>query len=433
MAIWWPIKPDTIGFSYPGWMGTSTAYSEDPEWYNITFNSAYGSGRQVASTRWNGHLNAGAPSAANFFDKTYTVIASSLFNRTRTTVRQADSGSGEIFTDQTVSKQSNGRPLTATRKLNGQLYETKQWVYETTGAKRLTSILVNGVEREAWSYPAPVNGGVRAVKYAGENGTCTTMEYDAAGRPIKQTIAAAAAAAATVYGVSAAEQKALVTTRTYSARAGSIPGYTVTTEVQPDTETIKRTTIEWYDGAGRLVYRKSPDLSERFTQYTIDATSRRESVYAGSAATGSALSVTDYHRDGSVFSVSGTAVTPAAWTYSTPGSYQQQTSQTINGQFAESRITDGFGRTSSVTAPVSIDIAGNAVNFTSLYKYDSSGRLSARKIPSPSGADLWEVAAYNHGVDGFTKTTGTSTDEILSEATARSSTSRAGCSGCAVP
>ena len=118
-----------------------------------------------------------------------------------------------------------------------------------------------------------------------------------------------------------------------------------------------------------------------------------------------------------MLSVSGTAVTPAAWTYSVPGSYQQQTSKTINSQFAESRISDGFGRTSSVTVPVSIDISGNAVNFTSFYKYDTTGRLTARQIPSPSGANLWEVASYQYGVDGFTKTTGTSLDEYLSEGT----------------
>ena len=414
MATWWPAKPDRVVFSYHGWMGPTIPTVKIRNGITSPIH------RMGQANKWLPPggvvaLMPGLPPQEILLIK-LTAIASITIYRTKTTVRQADSGSGEIFTDQTVSKQATGRPQTATRKLNGQLYETKQWIYETTGAKRLTSILVNGVEREAWSYPAPAYGGVRAVKYAGEDGTCTTTEYDASGRPIKQI--EAAAPAATVYGVSALEQKARVTTWTYSARPGNLPGYIVTTEVQPDTETIKRTTIETYDGAGRLVHRKLPDLSERFTQYSLDAGTSTVSDYAGNAATGSTLSITYYNGDGSVQSVSGTAVTPAAWTYTTPGSiYQQETTQTTNGQFAESRITDGFGRTASVTAPISLDAGGNAINFTSLYKYDTSGRLSARKIPSPSGADLWEVAGYSHGVDGFTKTTGTSTDETLSEAT----------------
>jgi hypothetical protein len=207
-----------------------------------------------------------APGSGNFTERTSTAHVHDHTNDklTTTTERQGDSYSSELFKDISISQRSDGRPHRLERQLNDVAYEVTQWGYDA--AERETSRTVNGVLQESWAYPVTftATAAVTAVTHATDDGTRTTTEYDAYGRPVLEKLHGAAAA--TVFSTSLPAQGDIVSTWAYTARAGGLPGYVSTRWVSA--ASVNRETIEEFDGAGRLVYRKEPDAVSRYHEYT---------------------------------------------------------------------------------------------------------------------------------------------------------------------
>lgn len=177
-------------------------------------------------------------------------------------------------------------------------------------------------------------------------------------------------------------------------------------------------TTSRYDGAGRLVFQASPDYRVRSWAYATSLLGERvEHVYAGPSPDGVALTTTTWHRDGRIKSIGGSAETPRSWSYSASAAYRETTYQYISGHLAEAVTVDGFGRTFSVQAPVSINSSGSALSFTSNYHYDENGSLVARSRRSPNGNTVWEVARSTWSEDGLTMETGISADTTWASAT----------------
>jgi|GEM_PF-1506394 len=411
------VRPAAAPDFLESWNGTEKRYSADAGW--TSFNSSNGSTFQVSMI---GRLNQ-IPSSNDFIDSSYTTqqpVGNGTI-RFISTRRQADFHSTESTVEESWRDQVDGRPLLSKKYLNNAsndvLIEMTEWVYESAGARRPLARKVNGVEVEAWAYPEPTHANaVRAEKRA-EGGAITLTEYDAADRPVTQTLSTAPAA--TVYGAAVAQQPAIVTNWTYSAfnpQNTTLPGYTLAESVQP-AGAAARVSTRRYDGAGRLVSQQTPDHRARSWAYSSGSGFlRTESVYAGTVPTGSALTTTTWHNDGRIKSISGTAETPQLWSYSAPAAYRETTTRYVNGQIAEATTINGFGRTVSVQTPVSIDSGGTAIYFTSIHLYDEDGNLVARSRPSPNGSSVWEVARYTWAADGVTVETGVSMDSTPPDA-----------------
>ncbi len=352
-----------------------------------------GSGSAAIQVNMTGR-NGLAPSSGDFTKRTSTSHVHDHPNDklTTTTEGQGDSYSSELFKDISISHRSDGRPHRLERQLNDVAYEVTQWGYDA--AERETSRTVNGVLQESWAYPVTftATAAVTAVTHATDDGTRTTTEYDAYGRPVLEKLHGAAAA--TVFSTSLPAQGDIVSTWAYTARAGGLPGYVSTRWVSA--ASVNRETIEEFDGAGRLVYRKEPDAVSRYHEYTWNSGGGSvHSVYPGSpAAHGALLSEESYHRDGTMLALSGPAEVATDWLYSVPASYRQITTRKVAGQIVDETTTDGFGRIISVKAPVSVDSAGNAILFTSSYGWNTGGRLAWRSRPQPSGGLFYEVWKY---------------------------------------
>jgi RHS repeat-associated protein len=400
------VRPVTAPDFLESWNGAEKIYTMDAGWKSISS----GSGTTALETMTG--RSGQYPSSSDFLDKTYTMQEPANARvRFVSTNRQADSRSPDSTTEHSWRDQVDGRPLLTKKYLEtasgSTLIELTEWIYEPTGARRLTARKVNGVEMEAWAYPTPSQANAARAETHAQGGTTTLTEYDADGRPVYQTLSGAAAA--TVYGASVAEQSAIVTTWTYGAfNPGNPnhPGYTVTESVQPTGQSARVTTTR-YDGAGRIVSQQTPDSRARFWAYFSAAGfPRSETIYAGTTSIGSPLTITTWHNDGRIRSITGTAELPQLWTYSAPAAYRETTTRYLNGHPAEVTTVDGFGRTVSVQTPVSIDANGNALYFTFNYLYNEDGQLTARSRRSPNNGEngvervVWEVANYTWAQDG---------------------------------
>ncbi|MFN0127638.1 MAG: hypothetical protein ACKV19_13235, partial [Verrucomicrobiales bacterium] len=402
------------------WNGNDRLYTADSGW--LSENSSTG---LTSLEEMTGRLNQ-IPSTSDclHFSSTTQQPVGSGNVRFISTRRRADSQSPDSILEHIWRDQVDGRPLLSKEFLsdgsNEMLIEVTEWLYEASGARRPLVRKVNGVEVEAWAYPAPVYpNAVRSEQHA-EGGTITTTQYDAAGRPVRQTLSGAAAA--TVYGASVAQQSAIVTTWAYSAFDSgnlALPGYTVVESIEQKLDPVPtqaqppgpdaRVSTRRFDGAGRIVSQQTPDGRARsWVYFSGVGFMSTESVYAGAVPTGSALTVTTRHNDGRIRSISGTAELPQLWTYAAPAAYRETTTRYLNGHLAEATTVDGFGRTVSRQTPVSIDGGGSALYFTSEYQYDADGRLIARSRPSPNGGSVWEVARFTWAQDGLIVETGVS-------------------------
>jgi len=395
---------------------------------------------------WTG-LGSAAPSQTGFVDRVEVLSSVASGVRTTTEHRQAY-GAGDptagaqapVFSTVTTSSPASGNTLTEVSKLDGITYEVVEYQYEASESGRYTGKLVNGVPVETVSYlfvqPAPPVSGpplpqVRSETRTSSDGTFTTTTFDSYDRPVLQRVAGTAAGS--VFGVALPEQPVSVTTWTYEARAGGLPGWIVTTSVkhEPVSSTLARVTVEEYDGAGRLVWRRLPDSSERFYDYAVISGERRERVYAGKLASDtSLLSETVYFRDQRRKSVSGAAEIPSEWQYTVPAPFRTKVVHLTKGVDPQSEkvvsevTSDAFGRPVEAGAPVSPDPYGGATSFTSSFTYDLvHGGLVARSVPSPSGTTAYEVTSsswFTESSGGARKQeiiSGISIDGVLSEAT----------------
>jgi len=413
------VRPEDTSAFLEAWNAEERIYTMDAGWKSISSESG-----TTALETMTGRLGQ-YPAMSDSLDRSYTLQEPVPNGQVRfvSTHRRADSRSPDSILEESWRDQVDGRPLLSKRYLEtsegSQLIELTEWVYEPTGARRPIARKVNGVEMEAWAYPLPNPthpNAVRAETHA-QGGSITTTEYDSVDRPVHQTLSGVAAA--TVYGASVAAQSAVVTTWTYTAfNPGNPthPGYTVTESVQPTGQSARLTTTR-YDGAGRIVSQQTPDSRARcWVYFSAAGFMRTETVYAGAVPTGSPLTVTMWHNDGRIRSITGIAELPQLWTYSAPAAYRETTSRYLNGQTAEVTTVDGFGRTVSVQTPVSIDSSGNAVYFTSEHQYDDNGNLVARSRRSPNGGVVWEVAKYtwaqNGSEAGLTVETGISPNSL---------------------
>ncbi|RFC47279.1 MAG: hypothetical protein DVB22_003183, partial [Verrucomicrobia bacterium] len=379
---------------YDGATLAGSRVRSDGRWYSDGNSGA----RRIA---WTG-LGSAAPSQIGFVDRVEVLSSVASGVRTTTEHRQAY-GAGDptagaqapVFSTVTTSSPASGNTLTEVSKLDGITYEVVEYQYEASASGRYTGKLVNGVPVETVSYlfvqPAPPVSGpplpqVRSETRTSSDGTFTTTTFDSYDRPVLQRVAGTAAGS--VFGVALPEQPASVTTWTYEARAGGLPGWIVTTSVkhEPVSSTLARVTVEEYDGAGRLVFRRLPDSSERFYEYGMTNGERFERIYAGASASETTLlSETVYFRDQRRKSVSGAAEIVSLWQYSVPAPFRTKVVHLQSGQLVSEVTTDAFGRPVTAYAPVSPTQSGGATFFTSSFTYDPAhGGLVSRTVPSAS-------------------------------------------------
>ncbi len=301
------------------------------------------------------------------------------------------------------------------------LLETRMYTYDAR--KRKTSVSVNGIAIETWSYPDDFT-----TLYTGEDGVTHTTVIDALGRLVEERIGAFAGAPGVVDTAGVPPQPAVATVYSYSKRPAGA-GVVVTSAVRAldDEDNViheRPLSIDEYDGAGDVIrHTDSPTGRTDFYLTLAGSPGKTQEKHLATVTivngspvygVGALLESSTYFQDGRIASSvaysSATIPSGKYYNYSVEGEFlivdsASETAPSSPGSqlpvnLTTSTVRDGIGRVVKITRPsVTFDAstgAATAAAVTTEYEYDERGRLMSAELPETGSGQAYEKAEYSY-------------------------------------